>query len=44
MEEKHEILINILKDVASNHPEIRDEIMKKLSDATSQGEVVIIDD
>lgn len=41
MERKHEILINILKDVASNHPEIRNEILKKLSDATSG--VIIID-
>ena len=44
MEEKHQVLINILKEIASNHPEIRDEIMKKLSDASNPGEVVIIDD
>lgn len=44
METKHEILINILKDVASKHPEIRDEIMRRLSDATSSSEVIIIDD
>lgn len=41
MERKHEILINILKDVASKHPDIRDEILRKLSDATNG--VVIID-
>ena len=44
MEEKHQVLINILKEIAGNHPEIRDEIMKKLSDASNPGEVVIIDD
>ena len=44
MEKKHEILIGILKDIASKHPEIRDEIMRKLSDATSASEVVVIDD
>lgn len=42
MEEKHEILINILKDIASKHPEIRNEIMKRLSEATDG--VVIVDD
>lgn len=41
MERKHEILINILKDIASKHPEIRDEIMIKLSQATSG--VVVVD-
>lgn len=44
MEQKHEILIGILKDVASKHPEIRDEILLRLSDATGRSEVVIIDD
>lgn len=42
MERKHEILINILKDVAANHPEIRNEIMIKLSEATSG--VIVVDD
>lgn len=41
MERKHEILINILKDVASKHPEIRNEIMSKLSQATSG--VIVVD-
>ena len=41
MEEKHQILINILKDVASKHPEIRNEIMSKLSEATDG--VIIVD-
>lgn len=41
MEEKHDILINILKDIASKHPDIRNEIMARLSEATDG--VVIVD-
>lgn len=41
MERKHDILIKILKDIASSHPEIREEIMKRLSDI--QTEVIVID-
>ena len=41
MERKHDILIKILKDIASSHPEIREEIMRKLSDI--QTEVIVID-
>ena len=41
MERKQGILINILKDVASKHPEIRHEIMTKLSEV--QTEVMVID-
>lgn len=41
MERKHEVLINILKDIASNHPEIRNEILRRLSEAS--GGVVIVD-
>ena len=41
MEEKHQILINILKDIASKHPEIRNEIMSRLSEATDG--VIIVD-
>lgn len=41
MEEKHQILINILKEIASKHPEIRNEIMSKLSEATDG--VIIVD-
>lgn len=42
IEERQEILIGILKDVASKHPEIRDEIMRRLSAATKQGETITI--
>ena len=41
MERKHDILIKILKDIASTHPEIRQEIMERLSQI--QTEVIIID-
>ena len=46
MERKHEILINILKDIAVNYPSVRNEILKRLAEVTSTGnnnEVVIID-
>jgi len=41
MERKHDILIKILKDIASEHPEIRQEVMERLSQI--QSEVIIID-
>jgi ribosome biogenesis GTPase A len=41
MERKHDILIKILKDIATSHPEIREEIMKRISEI--QTEVVVID-
>ena len=41
MERKHDILIKILKDIASSHPEIREEIVKRLSEI--QTEVIVID-
>lgn len=41
MEKKHEILIKILKDVASEFPSVREEIMNRLSGLNS--EVIIID-
>jgi hypothetical protein len=42
IEERQEILIGILKDIAAEHPEIRDKIMKRLSLATKPGETVTI--
>jgi hypothetical protein len=41
MERKQGILINILKEVATKYPEIREEIMRKLSEV--QTEVIVID-
>ena len=42
IENRQEILIGILKDIASEHPEIRDKIMKRLSSATKPGQTVTI--
>lgn len=42
IEERQEVLIGILKDIASEHPEIRDEIMKRLAKATKPGQTVTI--
>jgi len=42
IEERQQILITILKDIASEHPEVRDKIMKRLSAATRQGETITI--
>lgn len=36
IERRQEILMVILKDVAAEHPEIRDKIMKKLSEASEK--------
>lgn len=43
MERKHEILINILKDIASEYPAIREEILKRLSAINNSGEAIIVD-
>ena len=42
MERKHEILINILKDIASKYPNVRTEILERLAEINSS-EVIIID-
>ena len=42
IERRQDILMNILKDIASEHPEIRDKIMRRLSDASKETEVVTI--
>lgn len=42
IEERQQALINILKDIAAEHPEIRDKIMRDLSEATKSGETVTI--
>jgi len=41
MERKHEILISILKDIASKYPDVRDEILKRLSEVSNG--VIIVD-
>jgi hypothetical protein len=42
IEKRQEILMEILKDIASEHPEIRDKIMRRLSDAAKQNEVITV--
>jgi hypothetical protein len=42
IEDRQETLIGILKDIASEHPEIRDDIMRRLSSATKPGQTVTI--
>ena len=42
IERKQEVLIGILRDVASEHPAIRDLIMQRLSSIAKEGEVITI--
>jgi NADH:ubiquinone oxidoreductase subunit E len=42
IERKQDILVNILKDIASEHPQIRDEIMRRLSAVSKDKEVITI--
>ena len=42
IENRQEILIAILKDIAAEHPEIRDKIMSRLSSAMRQGETITV--
>jgi len=42
IENRQQVLIGILKDIASEHPEVRDKIMRRLSEATKPGETVTI--
>ena len=36
IEKRQGILVGILKDVAAEHPEIRDKIMRRLSEASTK--------
>ena len=42
IENRQEILMGILKDIASEYPEIRDKIMRRLSDAAKGREVITV--
>ena len=42
IENRQEILVNILKDIASEHPEVRDKIMRRLSNVAKPGEVITV--
>lgn len=41
IEERQEVLIGILKDIAAENPQIRDEIMRRLSAATKRSEQTV---
>lgn len=42
IEHRQEVLVGILKDIASEHPEIRDKIMRRLSDVSKEKEVITV--
>jgi hypothetical protein len=42
IERKQDILVNILKDIASEYPQIRDEIMRRLSQVARDQETITI--
>jgi len=42
IERKQEVLVNILKDIATEHPEVRDKIMRRLSEVAKEREVITI--
>jgi len=42
IERKQEVLVGILKDIASEYPQIRDEIMRRLSSVSKEREVITV--
>ena len=42
IENRQMVLMSILKDIASEHPEIRDQIMRRLSDIAKRDEVITV--
>jgi len=42
IERKQEVLINILRDIASEYPQIRDEIMRRLSEVSNGKQVLTV--
>lgn len=42
IERRQEVLVEILRDIASSHPEVRDLIMQRLSEIAKEGEVITI--
>ena len=42
IERKQEVLVGILKDIASEYPQIRDEIMRRLSAVSKEREVITV--
>jgi NADH:ubiquinone oxidoreductase subunit E len=42
IEKRQETLVGILRDIAAEHPEVRDKIMRRLSEAAKDQEVITI--
>jgi hypothetical protein len=42
IEKRQEILVGILRDIASSHPQVRDLIMERLSALAKEGEVITV--
>lgn len=42
IERRQEVLMSILRDIAAEYPEVRDEIMRRLSDIAKRDEVITI--
>lgn len=42
IEKRQEVLVQILKDIASEYPEIRDEIMRRLSSISKETEIITV--
>jgi hypothetical protein len=42
IEKRQEVLVEILRDIASSHPEVRDLIMHRLSQIAKEGSVITI--
>lgn len=42
IEKRQETLVSILRDIATEHPEIRDKVMRRLSDAAKEQEVITV--
>ena len=42
IEKRQEVLVGILRDIASEHPEVRDLIMQRLSAIAKEGEVITV--
>lgn len=42
IEKRQEVLVGILRDIASEHPQIRDLIMQRLSKIAKEGEVITV--
>lgn len=42
IEKRQEVLVQILRDIASEYPEVRDEIMRRLSSISKDSEVITV--